>query len=155
MFSCLGPGTLRELRELYARLQAGRRRRRATSTCTTSATCWSHAGFADPVLDQETLTLRWRSAAALLAELRQLGGNTAPGSLRRPAHAAPGASACSRRSSERADADGSIGLSFEIAYGHGFKPAPRLRADAPVAVSLDEMRAMVRRAAAFVAEAVR
>ena len=36
------------------------------------------AGFADPVLDQETITLRWRSAAALLAELRQLGGNTAP-----------------------------------------------------------------------------
>jgi malonyl-CoA O-methyltransferase len=46
---------------------------------------------------------------------------------------------------ERADGDGSIGLSVEVAYGHGFKPAPRLRADVPVAVSLDEMRAMVRR----------
>ena len=44
----------------------------------------------------------------------------------------------------RAGADGRISLSFEIAYGHGFKPAPRLRGR-EVAVSLDDMRAMVRR----------
>ena len=35
-------------------------------------------------------------------------------------------------------------LSFEIAYGHGFKAAPRLQGG-DVAVSLDDMRAMVRR----------
>ena len=46
------------------------------------------AGFADPVMDQETLTLSWASAEALLAELRTLGGNARAGSLRRPAHAA-------------------------------------------------------------------
>jgi len=102
------------------------------------------AGFAEPVLDQETITLRWRSATALLAELRQLGGNTAPdrfSGLRTRAWRDRLLAALG----ERADADGSIGLSVEVAYGHGFKPAPRLRADAPVAVSLDEMRAMVRR----------
>ena len=85
----------------------------------------------------------------------RLGGNTAPRSL---------PPACARRAwrdrllaalEERADADGSIGLSVEVAYGHGFKPAPRLRADAPVAVSLDDMRAMVRRPPAVDAEAVR
>ncbi|MEO8312952.1 MAG: biotin synthase, partial [Caldimonas sp.] len=99
---------------------------------------------ADPVLDQETITLRWKSAEALLAELRQLGGNTAPDrhrALRTPAWRERLLAALRGR----ADADGSIGLSVEVAYGHGFKPAPRLRADAPVAVSLDEMRAMVRR----------
>ena len=92
----------------------------------------------------ETLTLRWKSAEALLAELRGLGGNTAPDrheGLRTPAWRRRLLAALG----ERADADGSIGLSVEVAYGHGFKPAPRLRADAPVAVSLDEMRAMVRR----------
>ena len=103
------------------------------------------AGFADPVLDQETLTLRWherRGAARRAAPARR---QHRARSLRR---------ACARRRwrdrllaalDARADADGSIGLSVEIAYGHGFKPAPRLRADAPVAVSLDDMRAMVRR----------
>ena len=44
----------------------------------------------------------------------------------------------------RAGSDGRISLSFEIAYGHGFKPAPRLQGG-DVAVSLDDMRAMVRR----------
>ena len=36
------------------------------------------AGFADPVMDQETITLTWPSGEALLAELRQLGGNVDP-----------------------------------------------------------------------------
>jgi malonyl-CoA O-methyltransferase len=143
VFSCLGPGTFRELRELYA------------------ASGWPpptpgfidmhdlgdmlvDAGFADPVLDQETITLRWKSGDALLAELRQLGGNTHPDrhpGLRTPAWRRRLLAAVA----ERADGDGSIGLAVEVAYGHGLKAAPRLRADAPVAVSLDDMRAMVRR----------
>jgi malonyl-CoA O-methyltransferase len=143
VFSCLGPGTLRELRELYA--GAGW----ATPTpgyidMHDLGDMLVDAGFADPVLDQETITLRWKSAEALLAELRQLGGNTAPDrhrGLRTPAWRNRLLDALR----ERADDDGSIGLAIEVAYGHGFKPAPRLRADAPVAVSLDEMRAMVRR----------
>jgi malonyl-CoA O-methyltransferase len=143
VFSCLGPGTLRELRDLY--------RGEGWPTPTPGyidmhdlGDMLVDAGFADPVLDQETLNLRWRSAAALLAELRALGGNTAPDRF-------PGLRTRAWRDrllaalEERADADGSIGLSVEVAYGHGFKPAPRLRAGVPVAVSLDEMRAMVRR----------
>jgi len=143
VFSCLGPGTLRELRDLY---------RAERWPAPTPGYIDMHdlgdmlvdAGFADPVLDQETLTLRWKSGEALLAELRGLGGNTAPdrhAGLRTPAWRRRLLAALG----ERADADGSIGLSIEVAYGHGFKPAPRLRADAPVAVSLDEMKAMVRR----------
>jgi malonyl-CoA O-methyltransferase len=142
-FSCLGPDTLRELRALYAALGW---------PAPTPTFIDMHdlgdmlvgAGFADPVLDQETLTLRWKNAEALLAELRQLGGNTAPGrfaGLRTPRWRRRLVDALA----ERADADGSIGLSVEVAYGHGFKPAPRVGADGPVAVSLDEMRAMVRR----------
>ena len=143
VFSCLGPGTLRELREIYGR--------EGWPTPTPGyvdmhdlGDMLVDAGFADPVLDQETITLRWRSATALLAELRQLGGNTAPdrfAGLRTRAWRDRLRAALEAR----ADADGGIGLSVEVAYGHGFKPAPRLRAGAPVAVSLDDMRAMVRR----------
>jgi len=143
VFSCLGPGTLRELRDLYGS--------EGWPTPTPGyidmhdlGDMLVEAGFADPVLDQETITLRWRSASALLDELRELGGNTSPerfAGLRTRAWRDRLLAALH----ERADADGSIGLSVEVAYGHGFKPAPRLRADAPVAVSLDEMRAMVRR----------
>ncbi len=142
MFSCLGPGTLRELRTLYARLGW---------TAPTAAFIDMHdlgdmlvqAGFADPVMDQETLTLRWDSPAALLAELRLLGGNTSPdrmAGLRTPRWRA----ALERELESLRDADGRIGLSFEVAYGHAFKAAPRLRSDAPTTVSLEAMRAMVR-----------
>ncbi len=142
-FSCLGPDTLRELRALYASLGW------PTPTPTfidmhDLGDMLVGAGFADPVLDQETLSLRWKSAEALLAELRGLGGNTAPerfGGLRTPRWRRRLLQALA----ERADADGSIGLSVEVAYGHGFKPAPRLGGEGPVSVSLDEMRAMVRR----------
>jgi malonyl-CoA O-methyltransferase len=143
VFSCLGPGTLRELRDLY--------RAEGWPTPTPGyidmhdlGDMMVDAGFADPVLDQETITLRWKSAEALLAELQELGGNTAPErfrGLRTPRWRRRLLDALA----ERADGDGSIGLSVEVAYGHGFKPAPRVGGDAPVAVSLDEMRAMVRR----------
>ncbi len=102
------------------------------------------AGFADPVMDQETLTLRWRSAAALLAELRTLGANAAPDrfdGLRTPRWRAR----LERALESLADADGTIGMSFEVAYGHAFKAAPRVRGGGEATtVSLDDMRAMVR-----------
>jgi len=141
-FSCLGPGTLAELRALYAA---------SGWPAPTPGFIDMHdlgdmlvaAGFADPVLDQETLTLSWAGAEALLAELRQLGGNAAPdrfAGLRTPAWRRRLVAALEAR----AGADGRISLTFEIAYGHGFKAAPRLQGG-EVAVSLDDMRAMVRR----------
>ena len=45
------------------------------------------AGFADPVLDQETLTLSWASAEALLARAAPARRQRRARSLRRPAHA--------------------------------------------------------------------
>ncbi len=142
MFSCLGPGTLRELRALYARLGW---------PAPTPGFVDMHdlgdmlvrAGFADPVMDQETLTLRWADPRALLAELRALGGNTAPdrvAGLRTPRWRAR----LERELESLAAPDGTLGLSFEVAYGHAFKVAPRVRLGETTTLSLDEMRAMVR-----------
>ncbi|MEQ1803989.1 MAG: biotin synthase [Burkholderiaceae bacterium] len=142
MFSCLGPGTLRELRELYARLGW---------PAPTPAFVDMHdlgdmlvqAGFADPVLDQETLTLHWANPQALLAELRTLGGNAAPdryAGLRTPRWRKRLLDELQRL----AGPDGRLRLSFEIAYGHAFKAAPRIREGQPTLVSLAQMRALVR-----------
>ena len=142
MFSCLGPGTLRELRALYERLGW---------PVPTPGFVDMHdlgdmlvrAGFADPVMDQETLTLRWNSPKALLAELRTLGGNTAPdrtAGLRTPRWR----DRLERELGALAAADGTLGLSFEVAYGHAFKAGPRVRAGEATTVSLQDMRAMVR-----------
>jgi malonyl-CoA O-methyltransferase len=142
MFSCLGPGTLRELRSLYARL--------GWPTPTPGfidmhdlGDMLLHAGFADPVMDQEVLTLRWSSPQALLAELRSLGGNTAPKrvvGLRTPRWRAQ----LVRELQLLTGADGTLSMSFEVAYGHAFKVAPRVAASQVTSVPLEDMRHMVR-----------
>jgi malonyl-CoA O-methyltransferase len=141
MFSCLGPGTLRELRDLYARLgwPAG------TANFVDMHDLGDmlvHAGFADPVLDQETLTLHWASPQALLAELRTLGVNAAPdryAGLRTPRWR----DRLLNELQAMTGVDGRLRLSFEVAYGHAFKAAPRMRKDEPTVVSLADMRALV------------
>ena len=142
MFSCLGPGTLRELRALYERLDW---------PAPTPGFIDMHdlgdmlvqAGFADPVMDQETLTLHWDGPEALLAELRSLGGNAAPeraAGLRTPRWRKQ---LLRELATLRGD-DGRISLSFEVAYGHAFKAAPRLKASEATTVSLEDMRALAR-----------
>ena len=42
---------------------------------------------------------------------------------------------------ERADAQGRIRMSFELVYGHAYKPAPRPGRGGPVSVSLEAVRA--------------
>lgn len=142
MFSCLGPGTLRELHALYARL--------GWPTPTANfvdmhdlGDMLVHAGFADPVMDQELITLQWANAGALLDELRGLGGNASPArftGLRTPRWR-------QRLLSELdalADAQGRVSLQFEVAYGHAFRAAPRARVGEQTMVPLDDMRAMIR-----------
>ena len=142
MFSCFGPDTVRRLVALYARL-GWPAPTIAFVDMHDLGDMLVHAGFADPVMDQETVTLNWATPQALLAELRTLGGNVAPqrfAGLRTPRWRA-------RLERELQSAlsgpDGRLQLGFEIAYGHGFRTAPRIQGG-DVAVSLDDMRAMVR-----------
>ncbi|MDP1901655.1 MAG: biotin synthase [Rubrivivax sp.] len=142
MFSTLGPGSLQALRDLYAR--AGWPAPMAPLVDMHDlGDMLVEAGFAEPVMDQETLTLTWPSADALLAELRSLGGNVDPGraaGLRTPRWR----SALLGLLAARADASGRIALGFEIVYGHAFRPPPRPRAAAETVLALDDMRALVR-----------
>lgn len=144
MFSAFGPDTLRELRSLYARAGWG-----------SPASAWVdmhdlgdalvHAGFSDPVMDMERLTLTWDSPAALLAELRTLGLNTDP--ARHPGLRTPRWRA--RLEQALAESlrgpDGRLHLSFEIVYGHALRPEPRATVSAETSISLDAMREMARR----------
>ena len=142
MFSTLGPDTLRELRELYADLKWPAPMAELVDMHDLGDML-VQAGFADPVMDQETLSLTWPTPQALLAELRSLGGNAHPrrfAGLRTPRwrerlHAVL---------RERADAEGRLRLRFEVIYGHAFKPVPRARMAEQTSVSLDDMKAMVR-----------
>ena len=142
MFSTLGPGSLTPLRELYA----GQRWGPPFAPFVDMhdfGDMLVEAGFADPVMDQEQLTLTWSSADALVAELRSLGGNAHV--ARRPGLRTPRwRHKLLQALQDRADARGRIALSFEIVYGHAFKPLPRPRVAPQTNLALDDMRAMVR-----------
>jgi malonyl-CoA O-methyltransferase len=143
MFSCFGPDTLAELRELYRELQWPAPARTFTDMHDIGDQL-VHAGFADPVMDQEHLVLTWESADAMLSELRTLGGNTGVArerGLRTPRWRQRLVRALQER---LGGPDGRLRLSFEIVYGHAFNPPPRAQVAARTEVSLDAMRAMVR-----------
>jgi malonyl-CoA O-methyltransferase len=102
-----------------------------------------HAGFADPVMDQEVLRLTWATPASLLTELRSLGGNAdraRHAGLRTPRWRARLEAALA----ERAGADGRIALEFEIVYGHAFKPPPRARVAGETRLDAGELQRMAR-----------
>ena len=84
-------------------------------------------GFADPVMDQETITLTYDHAESLLADARALGGN--PNPTRR-------AALTTRHWRDRLlkaldqgrDNDGKLRLTLEVAYGHAWRGSVRRHA---------------------------
>jgi malonyl-CoA O-methyltransferase len=142
MFSTLGPGTLLTLRDIYG-AQGWPAPFAPFVDMHDLGDMLVEAGFADPVMDQESVTLTWASGEAALAELRGLGGNVDPqrcAGLRTPRWRARLAGLLAAR----ADAAGRVALTFEVVYGHAFRPPPRPRLAAETALPLDEMRAMIR-----------
>ncbi len=148
MFSCLGPDTLRELRAVYREHGWP-----ASGHEFTDMHDWGDmlvaAGFAEPVMDMEHVVLTYATPEALLAELRTLGRNLHPqrfGGLRGRMWRARLEQALAQRAAGATEAAGGrIGMTFEIIYGHAFKPAARVPLAPRAAVSLDEMRSMLQR----------
>ena len=143
MFSCLGPDTLRELRALYAGLGWP-----PPSHDFTDMHDWGDmlvaAGFAEPVMDMERITLTFDTPSRLVAELRELGANLHPG--RFAALRGRGWRAALEQALDGGlrGADGRLALTFEIVYVHALKPVPRGKDGERAAFSVDDMRQMLR-----------
>ena len=133
MFSCLGPDTLQELREPYRALGWP-----APSHEFTDMHDWGDmlagAGFAEPVMDMERITLTFTSPERLLQELRGLGRNLHPQRFA----ALRGRGWLERL--QQALARQPLQLTFEVIYGHAFKPAARHSVRAETVLTLAEMR---------------
>lgn len=133
MFSAFGVDTLKELRALGAALPSFPDLHDIGDALAT-------AGFADPVMDSERLTITWSDADALLAELSALGGNAlrtrAAGLRSRGERDRWRAAIESLRSPE-----GPIAISFELVYGHAWCPPQKRRADGYAPVSFVPRRA--------------
>ena len=95
-----------------------------------------HAGFADPVMDMEYLTLTYADGEAMMRDLRAIGatnatqgrprGLTGRGRWRRMQDAL-----------EAMRRDGRIPATFEVIYGHAWKAAPRTTAEGLPIVRLE------------------
>ena len=137
LFSCFGPDTLRELRAACAETLPAAAPM-AFADMHDLGDLLVAAGFAAPVMDMEMLRLTYESPQRLLREVRLLGGN--PRDDRAPGlPSGARARALLQALERRRGADGRIALTFEIVYGHAWKPPPR--APREQVVALDRLRA--------------
>ena len=121
-FATLGPDTLKELRVGAGSSGSGDTLRRFLDMHDLGDMLVA-AGFGDPVMDMEMITLTYPSPRAFLADQRHLGVRDAllGGQDWRVWRRVFGAWA--------RDGEGRLPASFEIVYGHAWKPEPRQIAD--------------------------
>lgn len=126
MFATLGPDTLRELRSVLP-TQHGERVHRFIDMHDLGDALMQ-AGFSEPVMDMDTLTLTYNDLDSLMRELRQAGATNA--STARPVGLSGKAAwAKAREAYEPFRQEGRLPVTVEIVYGHAWKAAPKTIAD--------------------------
>jgi malonyl-CoA O-methyltransferase len=141
MFSTLGPGSLAELRGIYKAHRWGEPMAPLVDMHDLGDML-VEAGFADPVMDQELLTLSWAEPVDLLKELRSWGGNVAP--ARHAGMRTPRWRQQLLGALHGADAARRPTLTLEVVYGHAFCAPPRARVQSETSISLEAMRSLMR-----------
>jgi malonyl-CoA O-methyltransferase len=96
----------------------------------------SAGGFSAPVMDMEVITLTYADVDALLADLRATGQQNALAERRRGL-TGKGVLGAMRAAYEKLRRDGRLPASFEIVYGHAWKPPQRLTEDGRAIVKLE------------------
>jgi malonyl-CoA O-methyltransferase len=126
MFSNFGPDTLRELRAAFAEIDEAPHALPFVDMHDFGDQL-VEVGFSTPVMDMEVITVTYDTPQALLADVRALGGN--PLATRRRGLLGRAAWQRLEAALERQRrSDGKLGLTFEVIYGHAFRPAPRVTA---------------------------
>jgi malonyl-CoA O-methyltransferase len=127
MFTTLGPDTLKELRSAFARIDAYEHVNRFTDMHDIGDSL-IHAGFADPVMDMEIVTVTFDTVAAIVSDLKSLGErNRLVG--RRPSLMTPGQWKEVTNRYEAIRKDGRLPVTIEVIYGHAWKPQPKSLGD--------------------------
>ena len=127
MFSTLGPDTLKELRAAYQGTDRYTHVNRFIDMHDLGDML-VQAGFADPVMDMEYITLTYADVRALMHDLKAIGAhNVTTG--RRPGMTARAVLAAVERNYEVFRVDGRLPATFEVIYGHAWVPPARVTAD--------------------------
>ncbi len=137
-FTTLGPDTLRELRSAFATVDTATHVNRFVDMHDLGDML-VESGFADPVMDMEVLTLTYADADALLRELKAMGTrNTTAGRPRGLTGRVRW-----RRMQDAFEAfrrEARLPASFEVIYGHAWKPSPRVAPDGRAIVRFEQRR---------------
>lgn len=144
MFSTLGPDTLKELRGAYAEIEVAHGVNTHKHVIDfvdmhDLGDMLVESGFEIPVMDQETLTITYKSPESLLADVRRWGAypfrrEASPGVASRRMQKALLAALEARRR-----ADGTIPLTFEVIYGHAWKAVPRMTPEGHGIVRIEDI----------------
>ena len=135
MFSCFGPDTFKELRAAFATADTAQHVLPFVDMHD-FGDMLVNAGFSTPVMDMETVTVTYESVDKLMADVRAWGGNPLATRDRGLLGRARWRRVVQALEQSRR-ADGRIPLSFEIIYGHAFRPVPRTTAAGESIIRLD------------------
>ena len=127
MFTTFGPDTLKELRAAFAGVDGATHVSRFIDMHDVGDML-VQAGFADPVMDMETVTLTYADATTMMRELKAIGAHNA--TVGRP-RGLTGRARWSRVLArlEAFRRDGRLPATYEVVYGHAWKPEPRFADD--------------------------
>lgn len=124
MFSTFGPDTLKELRAAFRSVDAHTHVHRFIDLHDIGDLLLA-CGFADPVMDMEVITLTYADVRDLMRDLKAIGARNM--TCGRPATLA-GKSLLARvaQNYEPERREGRLPATFEVIYGHAWKPQPRI-----------------------------
>ncbi len=127
MFSTFGPDTLKELRVAFDGVDGYNHVNRFADMHDIGDMLVA-AGFADPVMEMEKLTLTYDDVRAVMQDLKSIGAHNATAGR---ATGMMGKAAWQRivANYEKLRRDGKLPATFEIIYGHAWKVPPKTASD--------------------------
>jgi malonyl-CoA O-methyltransferase len=138
IFSTFGPDTLKELRTAFQGVDGHSHINRFADMHDIGDMLVA-AGFADPVLEMEHITLTYSDVRAVMQDLRSIGAHNATAGR---AQGMTGKEKWARivQNYEALRRDGKLPATFEIVYGHAWKVPPKQTADGRAVVRMDRLR---------------
>jgi len=127
MFSTFGPDTLKELRQAFRGVDEHSHLNRFADMHDIGDML-VQAGFSEPVMDMEYMTLTYDDVRGVLQDLKAIGAHNATAGR---GQGLMGKNAWARllENYEKLRRDGKLPATYEVIYGHAWKPAARVNRD--------------------------
>jgi len=135
MFSTFGPDTLKELRTAFQGVDQHRHTNRFADMHDIGDMLRG-AGFADPVMDMEIITLTYNDVRDVMQDLRNIGAHNVTAG-RGQGLMGKTAWQTVMNNYERLRHNGKLPATFEVVYGHAWKPQPKKIADGRAIIKTD------------------